>query len=95
MCEVSAARGATDLRNKQVLMVRHINVKPMKKPNLSNDVFKKKKTAGAEMLKHTRKESASISHTEQQRRSHQLDPHDLIGSRGLFPSVGIHPPYHE
>ena len=43
MCEVSAARRATDMRNKQVLMVRHINVKPMKKPNLSNDVLKKKK----------------------------------------------------
>ena len=65
MGAVSAARGATDIQNKQVLMVRHINVEPMKIPNLWSEV-PKKKPAGAEMLKHNRKESASISHTEQQ-----------------------------
>ena len=42
MCAVSAVRGATDIKNKQVLMVKHSNVEPMKIPNLRSEVPQKK-----------------------------------------------------
>ena len=69
---LSAATGATNTQNKQVLMVRHINAEPMNIPNLWSDVLKKS-PAGEEMLKHNRKESASISQTEQLESQNRAD----------------------
>ena len=66
MGAVSAASGATDMKKQTSADGKTHQCRAHENTKLVERGAQKKKTAGAEMWKHNRKESASISHTEQQ-----------------------------